>query len=239
MACFLELIATGRVNVRDLVTHRFTIEEAMRAYDVIMGRVGAEFLGVTLSYNHEKDESTSASVTVTKQRVRTAEVVIGAIGAGNFGAGVLYPHLGAIKTVRLERIVATSGVKALSVAKQFGFTKAGTSVAEALVDEAINAVIIATPHNLHAEQVIAALDAGKNVFVEKPLATTTEELRAIVRAWERSPGELMVGFNRRFAPAIKAMRKHLTQTPGPKMITYRINAGFIPGSGNRQGPDHR
>jgi len=241
MVCFLELIATGRVNVRDLITHRFTIEEAMRAYDVIMGRVGAEFLGVTLSYDHvsdhEKAQLADTSVSVTKPRAHPASTVIGAIGAGNFGAGVLYPHLRAMKDVRLERIVATSGVKALSVAKQFGFSKAGTSVAETLADETINAVIIATPHNLHAQQVIAALDAGKNVFVEKPLATTIDELRDIVQARKRAPGDLMVGFNRRFAPAIKVTRERLMQTAGPKMITYRVNAGFIPASHSLQDPE--
>lgn len=231
MICFLEMISSGQVNVSALITHRFAIEDAATGYDLIMGRTPGSYLGVVLTYSQENNLSSKTKMVsnpAVKKNNNPERMNLSALGAGNFSTGVLYPILQGMKNVSLGTVVATNGVKAMNVSRQFGFAGAGTSVDEALADSSINAILIATPHNLHAEQVIASLDAGKDVFVEKPLATDTEELEKVNQAYRRNPGKLMVGLNRRFSPAALATRKEMMKLDGPAMYQYRINAGFIP-----------
>ena len=153
---------------------------------------------------------------------------LGAIGSGGFSTGVLYPILQNLKTVNLHTVVSSNGVNAVNTARQFGFANAGTSFEDLLENREVTATLIATPHHLHTTQVIASLEAGKDVFVEKPLATTTDELNEVITAYKKNPGNLMVGFNRRFSPAALNVKKHLVQSETPAMYVYRINAGFIP-----------
>lgn len=228
MSCFLQMIADGKVSVRELITHRFDISDADRGYDLIMGKTAEEFLGVVINYPQTTADTTGSTVALKQRTRETGQMSVVALGAGAFSTGVLYPILQTMKDVRLHRIVATSGMKALNAGRQFGFTMAGTDIAEALADDECTACIIATPHNVHAEQVIAALRSNKDVFVEKPLATTAEELRAVKSTFAETPGKLMVGFNRRFAPAIKKIKTALETLTAPAMYLYRINAGFIP-----------
>ncbi|MCH9032813.1 MAG: Gfo/Idh/MocA family oxidoreductase [candidate division Zixibacteria bacterium] len=197
-----------------------------------MGRTNDDYLGIVLRYPEENMTSESAVRSVIIKAPGNSKPdrarIVGAVGTGGFSTGVLYPIISSMSHVETKHIVSGTGSKAVGAARQFNFERAGTSMEEMLADKKITSVIIATPHNLHAEQVIMALAAGKDVFVEKPLATTSLELDAILEAYKNNDGNLMVGLNRRFSPAAIAVKKHLAQISEPAMFTYRINAGFIP-----------
>ncbi len=230
MECFLQMISNGSVNVRDLITHRFPIADATTGYDMIMGRSEEkDFLGVILNYD-TTTATTNTKTLALKPSSASAKthMKLGAIGSGGFSTGVLYPLLQNIKEVELHTVVTSNGVNAMSTAKQFGFANAGTSFDELLANPEVSAMLIATPHNVHTQQVLASLEAGKDVFVEKPLATTKTELEEVVKSYNSNPGNLMVGFNRRYSPAALTVRKQLAQSETPAMYIYRINAGFIP-----------
>ncbi|MFQ5606793.1 MAG: bi-domain-containing oxidoreductase [Candidatus Zixiibacteriota bacterium] len=234
MKLFLDMIADGKVTVRELITHRFPLEAAADGFDLVMGRSSGKFLGVVVNYDHADRESAAArSVRIESgagsgMRTIPRPMVLGAIGAGGFSTGVLYPILKNLKQVSLKRIVTTNGMRATQAARRFGFSIAGTSIDEALNDLEITAALIATPHNFHAAQTVAALRANKDVFVEKPLATSPEELNEVIRAYRESSGKLMVGLNRRFSPSARTVREKLAALTPPALYTYRINAGFVP-----------
>ncbi|MBN4072286.1 bi-domain-containing oxidoreductase [bacterium AH-315-F03] len=242
MQCFLQMISDRQVNVKALITHNFPIENAEAGYDLVMGRTEGDYLGIIIRYAgvSNKPLCSSSESTITTIAIRKTDnnkrnkdannsaMNLCAVGAGNFSTGVLYPILRNLKNVNLTHLVAPNGMKAMNTAKQFGFANASTSFAETLADQTVNACLIATPHNLHAEQVITALDANKHVFVEKPLATNAEELTAVRQAYLNSTGKLMVGFNRRFAPATLKIKHELDKIDMPGMYSYRVNAGFIP-----------
>lgn len=232
MECFLNMIADGKMNVRELITHRFPIESANDGFDLILGKTHEKFMGVVVTYAAAASAASQSvqvnSSSLKGMKSRPGHMTLGAIGAGNFATGVLFPILKTLKNVDLKEVVATGGTKALQVARSFGFETAGTSVEQMLDRPDINAVLIATPHNFHAQQVIAALNANKDVFVEKPLATDNEELKNVIIAFQNSSGKLMAGFNRRHSPAARVLKKHIAELGAPALYTYRINAGFIP-----------
>ncbi len=155
---------------------------------------------------------------------------VGILGAGNFAAGTLIPAIKALDGISLEGLCASNGVRAKSVAAKYGFGFCTSDEEEILSNPGINTVVIATRHHLHAAQVIRALEAGKNVFCEKPLCLTERELEQIQSARTRR-GEnvqLMVGFNRRFAPMSRRMKSFLDRVRGPFVMNYRVNAGTLP-----------
>lgn len=228
MQAFLWLAAEGKVDLSSLITHRIEIADGERAYDLITGKSGEPFMGVLLRY--PENESTSRTIEVASQRAASdGGVRIGLIGAGNFARSVLLP---AMRNANAELVgVATaSGTSARHALNRFGFRYCTTDEEQILNDPAVNAIVIATRHDLHAAQTVRALRAGKSVFVEKPLCLREEELEEIRAACERHPGVLMVGFNRRFAPMSLALRDHFRGTGEPIMIHYRVNGGFIPAS---------
>jgi predicted dehydrogenase len=233
MRGFVELMASGAVNVEALITHRFDIEEAERAYDLIMGRTEEPFLGVVLGYAAEPVASRTVAVNPSRPAAVSGEtrVAIGVAGAGLFANAVLLPALKKTDGVELISISSAAGVSARSAAQKFGFASASTSFDEMLADPRINTVAILTRHDLHARQVVAALRAGKHVFVEKPLCLTHEELQEIDRTARDAGRMLMAGYNRRFAPFIGRLRDVVRDVREPLMLTCRVNAGFIP-------PDH-
>jgi len=153
------------------------------------------------------------------------------VGAGLFANAVLLPALRKTDGVELISISSAAGVSARSAAQKFGFASASTSFDELLADPRINTVAILTRHDLHARQVVAALRAGKHVFVEKPLCLTHDELLEIDRTARDAGRMLMAGYNRRFAPFIGHLRDVVRDVREPLMLTCRVNAGFIP-------PDH-
>ena len=230
-SAFLELCADKRVEVAPLITHRFSIDHADQAYALLSGASREPYLGIVLTYPTERPVSQTVSLVSTKAspvREPGSEVRLGVAGAGAFASGVLVPAFARLKEVRLKRIVSGRGISARHLGLRFGFAEASTDFAALCRDPTVDAVVLATRHNLHAEQAVAALTAGKHVFVEKPLALTPAELMAVRAAAERSGRILLVGFNRRFAPLALKLREFFQARTAPLVMSYRVNAGPIP-----------
>jgi len=235
MEAFVDLLAKGQVDVKALITHRFPIENAPEAYDLITGKTSQSFLGVLLTY----PEATSSKVKlqVANEPVKKTSLPIsgvnsvrlGVLGAGNFANAIMLPALKKIPSIELVSITSGSGFHADFASQKYGFKYTATSENEILQDPQVNTISILTRHHLHAEQVVRALQAGKHVFCEKPLATTPEQLAQIKQqllTTENSP-LLMVGFNRRFAPMSRRLYEFIEARQEPLIATYRINAGSI------------
>lgn len=240
MEAFVQLVAERKVDVGSLITHRFSIERAPSAYDLITGRTRQPFLGVVLQYSEDSGESRTLSLVPERNfeatdAPRATDVTVGLLGAGGFASSTLIPAMKSAGNTSLVSVCSATGSHAQHAARKFGFRNSTTDEAELLANPEINTVVIATRHHLHARQVVAALRAGKNVFCEKPLCLAEEELLAICQAyWELPSAErpaLTVGFNRRFAPMTQRMKAFLRPITEPLALHYRINAGYLP-------PDH-
>ena len=243
MQAFVHLLAEGKVNVQPLITHRFSIEEATKAYDLITGKIGEPFLGVLIKYPEGSDHLRRIDLGSREQSWREPEqiqraqsvqpvVSIGLLGAGNFANNTLLPAIKQVKGVQFVGVCTAAGLSARHAADKFGFQYCTTSEAEILSAPHIHAVVIATRHHLHSRQVIAALKAGKHVFVEKPLALNGAELTAITETFQAQTSKiLMVGFNRRFAPLAQKLKAFFAAVHEPLAVHYRVNAGYLP-------PDH-
>lgn len=225
---FLELVGDKRVNVDRLTTHRFRIEEAERAYQLISGESTERYLGVVLNYDPNAEVNTRVVLSATSQP-RKAEkgIVLGVIGAGGYVPAMLLPHF-KTEGVEFRAIATASGVSAHDVGKRFGFAEAVSSAEEVVNNPDINLVVIGTRHDVHAALACSALERDKDVFVEKPLALNDEQLDAVLEAAERSSGRLMVGFNRRFSPLAQQAKEFFAKRDTPLSILYRVNAGHIP-----------
>ena len=222
---FLELVASGRVTPEALVTHRFPIGDALAAYDILEGKLPS--LAITLSYDAVSD-APHRMVEIPGRTVPAGDGIAFA-GMGNYAKAVLLPAVKAAgAAANLSTVVTSTGLSAVGSAEGLGFARAATDIGEVLGDAAISTLFIATRHDSHARLAIAALEAGKHVFLEKPLAMTDEELDAVVAAANAAKGTLAVGFNRRFAPMLVEATAALAAAPGPKYMSYRINAGTIP-----------
>jgi len=235
MEAFLQLLADGKVNVGALITHRFPIDQAQSAYDLIAGKSQEPFLGVLITYPEFAEETRRITVPekVTGTTVAgTKSVAIGLLGAGNFATGTLLPAIKRVGGATLVGVCAANGSHSHHTAKKFGFSYSATNEDRLINDAAINTVVIATRHHLHARQVLAALKSGKHVFCEKPLCLNEDELCDIARVYEDQPSVgkplLMVGFNRRFAPLAVRLKSFLRRIHEPLALHYRVNAGFIP-----------
>jgi predicted dehydrogenase len=240
MEAFVQLLAEKRVDVGALITHRFSIERAQSAYDLIMGKSREPFLGVVIQYPATEDESPARAfaperATAVPQPASGTDVCVGLLGAGIFATGTLVPALKESFNTTLVAVCAATGSHAHHAQRKFGFRSCTTDETRLIEDPTVNTVVIATRHHLHAKQVLAALAAGKHVFCEKPLCLSEDELRAIAGAYlgiepARRPA-LMVGFNRRFAPMTMRMKSFLAPIAEPLVLHYRVNAGPLP-------PDH-
>jgi predicted dehydrogenase/threonine dehydrogenase-like Zn-dependent dehydrogenase len=238
MESFLQLIAAGKINIKNLITHRFEVVDAEKAYAMISGNSGENYLGVVLNYaekNNDSNDSGIASRPITLNQPH--KVSIGFVGAGNFASGVLLPNIASIKTYEKTAIMSGSGVSANVSAERFGFTEAVSGYDEMLNHTGIAAVFIANRHDQHASMVVDALKKNKSVFVEKPLCLNRTELEQITKAYKTSGVALMVGFNRRFAPFTEKIKETIKQSRYPISMHYRINAGFIPSGTWVQDPD--
>lgn len=226
---FLDLIAEGCINVERLITHRFPVEEGERAYQLIGGETEEPYLGVILNYDTERELERRLEIKRSAKATSEKAVRVGLIGAGGYAQGMLLPHY---KEAGAEfRAIATaSGLTARNVAEKYGFNYCASSADEILNDTEVNLVIIATPHNLHAELARQALQKGKHVFVEKPLALNDEELESLLVAATDADKQLMVGFNRRFSPSARQAKEFFADRQAPLSISYRVNAGRIPKS---------
>tara|TARA_R110002110_G_scaffold9271_1_gene45837 strand:- start:1198 stop:3324 length:2127 start_codon:yes stop_codon:yes gene_type:complete len=225
----LDMMADGRLDVAPLISHRFALTDAARAYDLVTG--GEASLGLLLDYpggDAVAGGLTARTVRLPAVAASGAEVSVGFIGAGNYATAVLIPAFKA-NDARLVSVVSKAGVSGIHAGRKFGFERTTTDVATLLSDSAIDAVVIATRHNAHGAQVLAALGAGKHVFCEKPLCLTLDELAGIEAEARARPGQLlMVGFNRRFAPHIVRMKALLDGLAEPKSFIMTVNAGTVP-----------
>ena len=230
MEAFLNLVAKGRVYLDRLITHRFKIEAAERVYEMLTGKTSEKYIGVLFYYDKEKSLTTKIDIKKkqVKQRERKKEINVGLIGAGLFAKGTILPILKKIHYVNLRGIATATGSSARHVGDKYGFQYCTSDYKEILNDEDIDCVIIATRHNLHAKLVVEALEKGKDVFVEKPLAMSVDELKSVVDTWKKHQGRLMIGFNRRFSPFSVKAKEWLVNINEPLVIHCRVNAGFVP-----------
>jgi predicted dehydrogenase/threonine dehydrogenase-like Zn-dependent dehydrogenase len=235
LEAILDLIVQGRVRVDRLITHRFPIQDSLKAYDLILKNL-EPYIGVILSYPQGEVAAAQISAPVRTVRLESNRLQpetapsqgLGLIGGGMFTKNILLPALKKISGVPLIGVATTTGVTAQHIANKFRFAYASTDYQEILRDAAINRVMITTRHNLHGRLVHEALAAGKDVFVEKPLCLTEDELINIERIYDGSRF-LMVGFNRRFAPLAQQVKAFLSGRTTPLVMVYRVNAGYIPG----------
>jgi predicted dehydrogenase/threonine dehydrogenase-like Zn-dependent dehydrogenase len=246
MQAFLQQVAAGRVNLATLITHRFPIEEALQAYDLITGKTAEPYLGILLTYPPKPFQETQAvssepaiaSPHPLSTGNRESVLRFGFLGAGQFATSTLLPALKKFPQVQLTGVCTRTGISAAGIKDKFGFNFATTAEQDILADPDIDVAVIATRHHLHGRQVIAALKAGKHVFVEKPLCLHREELEEISRTYSElraganpNPPVLQVGYNRRFAPMALKLKAFLREVKEPVLLHYRVNAGYIP-------PDH-
>ncbi|WP_292518323.1 bi-domain-containing oxidoreductase [Methanoculleus sp.] len=231
MEAFLDLVRQKRIDLDPLITHTFPLDEAPEAYSLI--NTGRErFIGVLLQYSPNGAGAAGTIVRLPEPAARPRKVPAGARTLGCIGAGVhalsaLYPNLPALP-VSLAGVATATGLSAHSVGKKYGFAYCTTDHHKILDDPGIDAVLIATRNDLHASMAVEALRAGKDVFVEKPLATDIDGLKEIVDAWNESGQRLMVGFNRRYSPLARRMKEFFGNRTTPAVLHYRVNAGQIP-----------
>jgi predicted dehydrogenase/threonine dehydrogenase-like Zn-dependent dehydrogenase len=236
MQAFQELLRTGSIDVGYASTHTFKLEDAPAAYDMILGK-GEPFIGILIEYDVEA-QAPRANVEFAKAR-RSGRPTIAFIGAGSYAQGNLLPNIKGSDVV-LRTVMTATGTSARSVADRYGFEKATSDANEIWRDEAIDTVFVTTRHDSHAQYVLEALRSGRNVFVEKPLCISEEELLEITGAYEklveaRKSAVIMVGYNRRFSPLTTRLKKIVGE--GPMSMVYRVNAGAMPSSHWMQSPD--
>jgi predicted dehydrogenase len=222
----LTAIARKRLDVASLITHRFPFESALAAYEVITGARIEPHLGVLLTYQGGQPAVT-ATPAVAQPRSAGGPLGVSIVGTGSFATSVLLPTLAKVKGARLDAAVSRRGLSARHVANRYD-AEVAASLDELLSRPSTEAVIIATRHDLHASQAAAALAAGRDVFLEKPAATTEEDLTKLLEAARASGRRLMVGFNRRFAPFARQLKAAFEGRRAGLVMTARINAGFVP-----------
>ena len=248
MLSFLELLESRQVRLDPLITHRFPVEHAAEAYKLLQGPANEPYLGIVLEYGRKID-SIPRKVELRSPGVGDRKIVVSVIGAGNYARANLLPYLRDCSDISLGAVCTRSGVTATNVAERFEIASADSDV-DAVIGNA-DAVLVATRHDEHSAYVIKALERGKAVFVEKPLAITEEQLEEVKRCLEalvngssgtipldghnnatprtKSPApSLAVGFNRRFAPATEMVWSHFQSVSSPKQVCIRVNAGPIP-----------
>jgi predicted dehydrogenase/threonine dehydrogenase-like Zn-dependent dehydrogenase len=231
----LDLMSASRINVTNMISTRIPQQNAAEAYAQLTD--DKSVLGIVLTY---PDELVSLERTVTLRPFSAPavdEVVVGVLGSGNFASRTLLPAL-SNTSARLKSVVSAKGVSARQVAQRFNIAEAGTDSHAVIDDTDINTIFIVTRHNTHARMAIEALKKGKHVFVEKPLALNREELAQIEQVLTEHPNQqLLVGFNRRFAPFAIRLKELLTGRSQPCSLIYTVNAGEIPANHWTQDPD--
>ena len=223
MMSILQLLQEKKLDFSKLITHEFDFADAEKVF-LDIKEAKEDYLGVILKYPTDIDTKTR-KVTINHSIVKQDEVNMGVIGAGNYASTMLLPFLKG--NVNLIGMATATGINATDKAKKFGFNYATTDYLEMLSDTNINTVLIATQHNQHAKMVVEALENGKNVYVEKPLAISTEGLKSIANAYLSKEQVLMIGYNRRYAASIQYLKKQLKKNIAYS-IYYQVNAGFIP-----------
>lgn len=221
----LDLMSGGQLDVSSLLTHRFAFTEAPKAYDLLSEDKSA--LGILLQYDHPVEERHAKTVLINTKPASAGAASVGFIGAGNYASRILIPAFKAAGAT-LYSIASSGGTSAVVHGRKAGFISATSDTHAMLADPRIDTIAIATRHDSHAPLTAAALKAGKHVFVEKPLALNVEELDDIEAAYAQTDRLLMVGFNRRFAPHVRIMKRALDGVREPKTFVMLMNAGAVP-----------
>jgi predicted dehydrogenase/threonine dehydrogenase-like Zn-dependent dehydrogenase len=237
MGEYLRLLAAGRVRLDNMIQEPFPIDQAEEAYDRLSGE-GPKPLLVLLKYP-PREGAAHPVLQVSAPAAIDGRIKLALIGAGGFAQGMHLPNLQKLKDkFDLRTVVSRTGLSAQTAAERFGAATAATDYRTVLDDPLIDLVLIATRHDLHSEMTLAALKAGKHVFVEKPLSMTERGLDAIEAFYAANPKGplLMTGFNRRFAPAIVAAQAAVKDRTSPMIVNYRMNAGYIPSDHWVHGP---
>lgn len=226
----LDMMAAGTLNVEPLITQRFEFEDAPKAYDALTEDKSG--LGLLLKYNSPVETRLEKRVVLRPISIEAKNAVVGFIGAGNYASRVLIPAFKKASS-QLHTIVTSGGINGVIHGEKTGFAEASTDLDGLLNNKDINTVAIATRHNSHAYFVERVLSAGKNVFVEKPLALTVEEIEKIETVYNQNIqnnqyARVMVGFNRRFSPQVQKMKTLLDTVKEPKSFIMTMNAGAIP-----------
>jgi predicted dehydrogenase len=237
---FLGLVSEGKVTPKELITHRFPFDEALKAYDLFEGKSEEKYLGIVLDYPQNQrpaagDLPLADTVELNSEshvkRSTSHDVRIGLIGAGNFTKSVILPTLNKVGGFELAGLCTSTGISAHATGKKYGFRFITTNSDEIFASNDINTIVITTRHNTHADYIIKALQAGKHVFVEKPLCIKPEELSRIEDVYRSLADNsrlpiLTMGLNRRFSPSIVKMKETVGDVS--MSIFYRVNAGAIP-----------
>ena len=244
MEAVLDLMVQRKLTLEPLITHRIPVDQSLRAYDIITGKIEESYLGVLIQY---PDPSTPISVN-RRIELRSAapagterKPVLGFIGAGNFTQSMLLPPVMRLAP-RMRGLATGKPVNAKNIAKKYQFEFCATEATEVIGDKQVNLVFITSRHDSHARYVTEALRAGKSVFVEKPLALNNEELDSVLAAYSEAepagtPPLLMVGYNRRFSEPLRAIQKLFSERTEPLSMHYRVNAGFMPSTHWMQHPE--
>jgi predicted dehydrogenase/threonine dehydrogenase-like Zn-dependent dehydrogenase len=229
MEAFLDLLASGSLQVEPLLAHRFPVEEGGKAYATV--EAGAYTAIIDYRASGDGRPAPKASLPQAVQTPPQEKVRVGCIGAGGFARGIIFPHLRSSAGVVMESVATSTGAAAVSASAGFGFSNS-QAPSELLDNPNVDAVFILTRHNSHAAYVKSALERGKWVFVEKPLAIHREQLEMVRTAYAKGMAEkgsafLMVGFNRRFSPLTEKVKSFFARRTEPMLVHIRCNAGFI------------
>ncbi|MBI96467.1 dehydrogenase [bacterium] len=224
----LEKIKASRLKTHNLISHRFDIKEGEKAYELMAAKVSS--LGILITFPKD-DTSYDRTIKLSNKKINILQdkIAISVIGSGNYSRRFIIPVL-AKERLKLVHLCANSGTGPFYIGQKYGFEYATTDSESIFKDKKSNTVFIATRHNTHASLVIKALKSGKNVFVEKPLCLTREELNSIKSTYSEVYKKqlLMVGFNRRFSPLVSKLKSELNKITGPKSFIYLCNSGLIP-----------
>ncbi len=221
---FLGLIEEGKVSPKALLTHTYDYNDAMKAYDLLEGKIQEKYLGIVLEYTNEINLDEHKVIQRTDKVISSDKVNIGLIGAGNFTKSVILPNINKVGGYELVAVCTARGVSAEGTGKKYDFKYTTTDSSEIFTNSEINSILITTQHNKHASLVQQAIENGKHCFVEKPLCIYEDELEVINETYD-GKSIVQVGFNRRFSPMIQKMKKSLS---GQMAVNYRVNAGVIP-----------
>jgi predicted dehydrogenase/threonine dehydrogenase-like Zn-dependent dehydrogenase len=238
MQAYLDLLGRGRVRLDGFFGEPYPVDRAGEAYDALKGE-GQKPLMVLLSYPQQSGEALRRRVDLSTG-VKRGSIRVGLVGASSFAQGVHIPNMTKLSAdFELRAVMSRTGANAQAVAMNAGAAYCTTDYQQVLSDPEIDLVLIAARHDLHGPMALEALKAGKNTFVEKPLALTDEELDGIEAFYRDNPDGplLMTGFNRRFAPAIAEVRRLLESRTTPIIANYRMNAGYIPPAHWVHGPE--
>ena len=236
MQAYLDLVACGKIDAEGLIDLTVEADKAPNVYAELANNVDIPSLGIVIHYPDENrvlpepPDGTSIRLRGHK-KAQKGPIRYALVGAGAFGTCMLYPQMNKLQNrFQISAVVSRDATRGGNFARLNRVEMLTTNLEDVLDNNELDLIVIATRHNEHADQVVRCLEAGKHVFVEKPLALSWAELDRITDTYHNLAVKpvLMVGFNRRFSPAILRLKEALAKRRSPIMINYRLNGGYIP-----------